>query len=250
MLKTKRYYISSADRDDKSAKTTDFRIQLNNLISSEYDKAIIRKVVLPQTYYNVNSSNYILAWVDAANVFHGISITLGDYSDVELAAELQTLMNANKSVGDVATYTVSINSTTKKFTFSATANFELRCAGTKTIFPLLGFLTTYHRTGASSYTGNFVYNMQPTNIFYLASNIANNDNTFIPSGDRSIVLSIPIKYPHNFGTIICYEPKTPQVIDISHIGYQLTFKLLDDEFNVVDLNGSDINIEIDFMDKH
>lgn len=78
-------------------------------------------------------------------------VVLGSYTPTEMALVIQEAMNA---VGTL-TYTVTFNRSSRSFTISSTANFDLLVssgASSNKAYPAMGF-TGADRTGASTYTG-------------------------------------------------------------------------------------------------
>lgn len=242
--KDKRYYFSSSDRSNQNDTTTSFTILPTNQIEPYMKAIIVRKVTIPYTVYTVNNNNNKLYWVDSDASAKTTTLTNGNYNQNDLATLMTTAMNADKSSAN--TYTVTVSSVTAKFTITNnTSNFQLTCTNNSSaIWKTIGFSTTSNRTGSTAYTGDRILNLQPLNMIYICSNLADGNNSRVKGGDFPILCSIPIS--ENFGDIITYINDFGDAIPINNTKSQITFQLFDNNLNNIDLNGTDWSIEIDF----
>jgi len=113
--------INSAFRNmdlDDIHGTQDYRVELRSFIS-DVKHLRIHQIDIPASRYIIHSYNNVFRFQETTaqntlGTYHEIEIDVGDYTGTTLATELQTEMN---NVG-VATYTVSYNSATQKFTIT------------------------------------------------------------------------------------------------------------------------------------
>jgi len=207
---------------------------------------VVRKINIPYAYYTINDNNNKLYWTDdVGNALITSTLTNGNYSVATLANMIQTVMNTDTL--NSQTYTITSSSITSKFTFSGTGAFKLYGAtyaarSYKSCWKIIG--CTLDHSGSSAYNMTNVYNLQPTNGMYVESNLAPS-TSYTQAGVRGIILSVPVNV--NFGSILHYEPQTFNPIPLNNTGNRITFRLLDDNFNIVSLNGLDWDLEIDFF---
>lgn len=231
----------------------------------------INNISIPHTFYNINSNNNTVTWVDASAAAQTSVIPVGNYSLSEILTELGTQMTADTSDG--LTYTATVNSKTSKTTitnsgpsvFSFTYNASVGCP---CFLTLLGFfeveseqqfLGDYNRiaalTGASSYTSNSSYFVSIRNI-YIKSNLARqavNYNSFSytyrNSGINDIIANIPVT--SSYGDLLTQEaPNHIIKYDIKNSNItELEFELVsDDSYKTIDLNGRAWTIEVIFFE--
>lgn len=240
----KRYYISSRDRDANSLSTTNFKVYLTVPIDRKFTQGSVRKVTIPYTIYTINSNNNKLYWVDSDATVITTTITNGNYDQNTLAAAIAAQMNIDKHSAN--TYTCTVNSTTAKITITNnTSNFQLTTTNTTSaIWDTIGFTTSSDKTGSTSYTGTNVYNLQPTSMFYICSTLSGSNDSLILSGDFPVINSIPVSA--NFGDIVTYTADTDDTFNINNTNTILQFELRDEKYNIIDLNGLNWSLEIDF----
>ena len=242
-LSSRRYYFNSINRNANSLSSANFNIALTNQIDPRYNAMIVHKVSMPYTYYTINNTNNNIYFQDGVSGILTATITEGNYTANSLASAIGTALTASSSVP--LTYTVTVSSVTNKFTIAATGSFSLFPA-TQTanaIWRTIGF-NGPNQISNTTFTAPNSYNLQPTNMVYIESNLAPS-TAYTSAGERSIILSFPIN--GNFGEIITYEPYSRNPIPLNNVGSYLTFILLDDNFNVIDLNGVNWSIEVDFL---
>jgi hypothetical protein len=100
--------------------------------------------------YVVTDDNKYIPFSEGASNYIAI-MKNGSYTLTEFVGEIERAMNVTGAL----LYTVSVNRTDRKITFSAPSNFTLKVTsgGSSTIYSPAGF-TGADRTGASTYTGN------------------------------------------------------------------------------------------------
>lgn len=240
----RRYYLSSRDKVLSTSSTNYFDINLTLNIDRKFTQASVRKITIPYSVYTINSNNNKLYWVDSDSKTKTSTITSGNYDETTLAAAITTQMNADKTSAD--TYTCTVSTATAKITITNnTNNFQLTCTNnSQAIWDTLGYSILSNKTGATTYTGTNVYNLQPTTMIYICSSISGGNDSRVPSGDFPIIGSVPVSA--NFGDIITYISDTDDTINISNTSSTLHFEVRDDQLRLLDLNGLNWSLEIDF----
>jgi len=108
----------------------------------------------PEDAFVIGGDNRRLCWYERPGLLLTATVTMGTYSDLELAAEIKAAMEAAGSEN----YAVWRDGDLERYYFqmispSASAIFALGAACASSIFPTLGF-TTLPRSGAFIYLGD------------------------------------------------------------------------------------------------
>lgn len=215
-------------------------------------KAIkLKRVVIPLTYYPINSNNNSIYWTDGNSVTHTTTITSQDYNATELATAIQTALNSDKDAGDSNTYAVSYDAQTMKYTFnlsSGSSNYEFNTTNAQfTMASVLGFNTDVDKTGSTLYTGDNVVSIG-SDVLYLASKklgcyIEGDEFHMDATTNYNIYACIPITDDISSVQVFNDDENIFKCNDNQKI-QKFDFQLLDDTFKQVDLNGSNWIIEI------
>ena len=181
------FTLDSRDRDDVNyPDPAKYRIRIpefHNVVSIELVAAEI-----PFTGYTVNTSNNVLTFQEEDNINIDVEIPPGNYTADQLATAIEDAMNA--ATGFSVTYSVTNDEIAGKFTIEATGGtapvFNLIFYGgtqkypssneinekevaiyeSNSIGPVIGF-DKIDRTGDTSYTGQFRYNLLGPKDLYL-----------------------------------------------------------------------------------
>lgn len=208
--------------DSKDASSTvsgGFRWTLPGSIA-KCDTFVINKVSLSNNFYQINQSNNKLI-ITYSSTDTTITITPGNYSDVELLAEIQTQLTAI-----AATLNIALGSNTQLITISDTGStvFGIKLSQS-TLNRSLGYGNT-DLTGASTYTAtNYFNNSWP--FITLHSNNLTSDFThnYMSDGRSNLIEVIPLP---SKGDYIFYEPsleyKYPFIVQGSFVQFDFYFR--------------------------
>lgn len=224
-----------------SGTPSNFSYQLLVAISNP-KKVALENIQIYNTAYTINNYNNKLYWTDGASVAHTSTLTNGNYTATSLADHIQDLLNADDTGAD--TYLVKFSDITGKITISNSGtNFSLTL-GTNTTNSCaytIGFDDT-NKTGASSYTGDFVVNLN-TKYYTVHTDLLNTNNTHQSDQINTIIAIVPNNV--NFGDCICYSPNLAKSFDLNQSEISsLSFYVKDDRKNTVDLNGVDWSMNL------
>lgn len=118
-------------------------------------KSSFKKIIIPFAWYPIDSTNNSLTVTDGGGTSAVVLTQPSTWSGNGIATMLQTALNADATLS--ATYTVTYNASTAKFTIAANGNFTLKFAtSNNTLYKILGFLNVDTYTGAATYTGDNV----------------------------------------------------------------------------------------------
>lgn len=200
-------------------------------LDGEYD---LRCLLLTNTFYNVDSTNNKIYFNENSSN-KTATITPGYYT-------VSTITTAVKSALDTAsggynTFTVSIDSATKKMTFSASNNFsfvftsELTPYNTAHDILGIGYRNT---TAATSYTATNIVNLGDPMSVYI--NIDAADNQFM-SASNDVFGCIFVPLVKVYGEVIeINQLNYPQTIKIKHTN-RLRIQIRDADGQIRGLNG-------------
>ena len=141
--------VSSEDRVNITETSTQFTVRIRPAINNARRVSLAWSII-PNTTYNVTSSNNTLYWFDAAAAT--ATIAPGSYTATSLATAVAAAMTAAGSQA----YTVTYSGTTYHYTISAGSNFTLRYdrARANTIFPTMGYRYFGDGGSSTSFEGN------------------------------------------------------------------------------------------------
>jgi hypothetical protein len=199
----------------------------------------VQSVVIPETYYCVNSNNNVLTIADTTPSNYDITLTSGNYDISELTTELETQLNASACAG---TFTCSYNINTGKMTYTNSSE-ATTIDSTSSAYTLLGKMMplTTHVTHTSSQSVDLA-GSKMVHIRCLGLTSNSRAKTYIAltangsMTNQDLLLSYPLKLTATY-TLTKSDDETIRVpCDIQNLS-NLTLQLLDDDFNTLDLNG-------------
>lgn len=128
----KNILIRSKDRTSGDPHNFAIEFKADNLDG----KYVVKNVSLPNSFYNVNSSNNVVYFYETG-ASTSATIPVGNYTASSLATQLKTSMDAVSTV----TYTITYSNISGKFTFvsSGNSNFEWGSNTANSARYLLGF---------------------------------------------------------------------------------------------------------------
>lgn len=114
--------INSENRTNRQlTSSTDFTIEIANVVSQPYLLYSLKSATIPKTFYNIEQPRNTFTIIDSVGQ-NTVTIPRGNYTMTNLLAELQTQLNA---LG-VDTYTTSFSDITGKITITSSfANFAI-----------------------------------------------------------------------------------------------------------------------------
>jgi hypothetical protein len=203
---------------------------VNNVVAVELLTACI-----PKTFFNVSAAlgNNMFYFSDSSGPYV-VTVPDGFYSATNLLSYLQGQLPGG-------TGTVTVSSTTGLVTIADTATpFHLDGTQPNNILPLLGFLLPQIYTGAATYTGTIVLNLdKPYNLFITCSQAGSSASTTGLLTGFNWAISVAEGGP---GSIVTWkqgqEYQSKVVIAKTNFS-ALNFTLTDDNGTAINLNGGD-----------
>ena len=248
-------FVDSSDRNSGDT-INDFSIDLSD---SKYDtiNAIeIKKVDMVKSFYNIDDTNNQIYFLDTGVTATTSTITNQDYTEAQLATEVQTQMNAD---GD-GTYTVTFGSQTGKMTLAiGSGNYELTTTTTtNAVWDVIGFDTSADKTGAGTYTGDNLVDINHPKYIDIKSRAISNlmdGNQETTSAGQTVYSNVLKRIHFDQGNtflkkISGEQNQAPRVI---HLASELRLPRMD--FRLEDQNGNSppangVNYAMDIMLYH
>lgn len=253
-----------------SGTASDFSVYSPNTLvnrNKAYNYIEVRQVVLPMTFYNVratignNTECSTIYFTNSSAEEKKYAVPDGYYNIEDLMAKIKAGLDSNDGTGTTYTVELVVDSTTStilthKVRISADANFALRF-GDDSINSLIPDLLGYERSDTSAgttFTASKIYSLRNNgNFIHIGSNIQTNTFNFSDNngsvslsnkyGSLSILASVPI---NDFGTYVYGNTSRLKLkTNVTQLnGFQ--FKLLDENYNIIDTNGQDWSMELIF----
>jgi hypothetical protein len=235
--------INSKNRLSESISSTNFSYNIGSAI--EIQELAIKSISLPNTAYNITIYNNRLNYVNGG-VPKVVILPFGQYDISTLITTLTTLMT---SAGSPVIITQNPLTYKLKFEFVLATYFIIDTVSTLPNY--IGFnlknVSQFPISAVPTIIAPNVPNLQGTNNYYVASRTlgqGTNALLFNAIQNLSIIAVIPNTAP--YGSIIHYTP--PDILlDLKLYAskqniQQIDIVILDTNFNIVDLNGSEVEL--------
>lgn len=224
--------ISSKDRMNQSDTSSSFTVQFNEAI--RFDKLAFVGAYIPNTIYNITSSNNLVYFNDGANRI--ATIPSGNYDVSTLSSAIQTQMNSVSAL----TFTVSYSPMTYKMTITGTAPYSLTFGTntTNSIAKKIGF-ANLNTTPALSQTGNNAVQLNKQIMYINIKELVS-----IAKTSSNIIYNFAIPINANSNEVIQYYENTAFKQEFS-IGNNMnlntiSFELRDEDNQLINFNGAEL----------
>ena len=235
--------INSRNRLPESLSSSNFTYNIGSTI--EIQELALKSVSLPNTAYNINLNNNNFNFI-----YNGIQysrgLPIGHYNINTIIAALIT--EVGSAVGNPTALTIALDPLTQKpkYTFAQPTQIYISSLAT-----LVGFNlpldTLYPSSPATIINAPTLPNLQGTMNYYIASRtLAQGTNALLYNAVRNLAILAVIPNSVPFGSIIQYVPSDILLDLKSYAGkqniQQIDIIVLDTDFNVIDLNGAEIEL--------
>ena len=222
--------IDSTDRGVDSTSPEDGIYHLNDSHLHQVKSIRFKSLTFANTMYNINAYNNTLNY-ELVGVPKTVNIPVGSYTVATLVIAF------NLAQADIV---VANNATTNVFAFTSGSNTKI--LATSTIGRVLGVTTD--TVNGLAYNGNQIYNLTYTYMIHVLSNALARSDNLISSNRKKwpVICSIPMDKGYSF--LVHHEEKAGvDTADFSvHNGHvnlsSIDIKIVDDDYRVIDLNGS------------
>lgn len=226
-------FINSGNRT--SGIPGNFTINLSDQIPTpnNYDQIVLLSASIPKSYYTIGASNTFTLTEGVQTTT--ITIPQGNYDAISLASAIATLLSTNTKI--IATYTATFATLTGKITFVTSSATATSFTFNNALAYNLGFLPGTYSFTAKTLVPPNVVNIQFTSTITITCNAV--------AGKTNILAQI-VPQSGNFAMLTYNElapaySSKPMVMSSSS---SLSFTLLDEYNNVIDLNGVDCQMTI------
>lgn len=228
--------IKSRDRENQLSDASNCSIQLKQAIQGRYQ---IMSVVMTNNIYTIDNSNNKIYFYEN-NTSKIATITNGYYSDADITGNIKTAMNTASS--GYNSFTVNLNTNTKKLTISASNpfKFEFSKSNNDDAADLIGFYRYNDSDQLTSHTMPYVRDLSGCKAVLLQlSNCVNNE--FLTVSDRfnnHIIGNVYIPLNVNYGEIKYMDTfEFPTIINLSSTD-RIHIKIIDvQNGNIRPING-------------
>lgn len=250
--------VNSHDRDIPTQNSNSFKYILNGVGALNVNRYRVTKICVPYTFYSIPQQTFRL--FEGAVQYDPV-LPAGNYSAGELIAQLIASFAA---AGAPGVYTITFSRITQKFTINIGAGvFNLdfpnlpgysgALSDSKNLGVLMGLIATNGTGGTAtpagaSFTSPFAANLSGIKKILVQCNELDNNFTSISRKNKgSIIASFDI--PADRGDYLIYQSQTEDWLPLGDkFSSMLNFKLLDENEELIDLNGRDWTIEI-YLDR-
>jgi hypothetical protein len=221
----------------------------------------IASVSFPNNAYNVNGTgggaNNTFS-ITANSITTLYTVPPGFYTTATLITAVQTAVQAYLTgLGNGQTFTLTqdsisqiVSATYNQGTSGVTFMTIQDAAGNSGVWELLGFIgsAAINLPSGTAVAATNLPSLGGLKEVYLQSAALAMGNMFDGTGQKNVLLTIPITAP--FGISNVFECKVDNLCEITYMGprtlQQVDFQLTDKNGNIVDLHGGNLNINLKF----
>ena len=232
MDKAKKHILLLNSEDKSSGTNTDCVFHLNENELHECNYVSLKDIWLINTIYNVDVTNNVLSY-NIGGITKSITIPPAQYSATTLLGQLQSLQSDLSFFNNTVQLKFIVTSTTPSFIIVSSP-----------LAKVIGF--TVQQGASTGYIGDRSYDLIRTKYLHVVSSKLAEYDAMITSKNKKypVIASIPVSVPYGY---ILNQTQDRDTSDFSKHNSNLNLssidiKFLDDNFNPVDLNGSDWSI--------
>ena len=278
-LTYKKVYVNTKYRTPDSKSSSDFKIQLRESFEvPENTICQVHEISIPHSWYSINTNNqnlYFRHQVLPPSTPQGITyrrviIPEGNYTAPELANAIKTeLNNVFDSGGRTDTYGAVYNTLSNNITISSnypdiifiplTDNDVVPIAGSfsnsvdvnslQSINTVLSFYDTVNDayTSSAPWTTGFINLLYHQDIYIACPELSNNNFHTPSSYSNAVVKKVSVNAPFAGVVVDSHGISEYDYINVSKRTITtLTFRLLDETGNTIDLNGANASFSLLF----
>lgn len=220
--------LHSKDRSAASKSAYDCQFHLNDYYLHQCKHVKLKQAAYTNLIYNVTSTKNTLNYESGGA--QSIVIPVGYYNSTTLATAINGLQ---------AHFVIAENSATKKYDFTSAGN--TRIYATSTVGRLIGVLVDTSLSMA--YSGDSAFDFVHTHFIHVLSTALSNNDSVISSNNRqhAVIASLPVDVGYGFVRHVNENRDTANYSEFnsSQNISTIDIKLVDDDMNQLDLNGSE-----------
>jgi hypothetical protein len=234
-------YLNSSNADkylDNSKSHCEWILPMIEIPDGYHIYLSIQNCVIPYSFYNINSSNNQLIYytnIQTTPIQNIVTIPEGNYNINQLITTLKSLMLLN--------FNITYNNINNKITFTYTSSFYI--SSSSTISEIIGFVKETDHYSDVNFTLTSVnnINMHPIKCINIVSNLMtfNINKSFV--NNNSILCCIPIN-SQPYSLIEYHNTNNFRVNLFVNTISTIRIKLIDDNGNLLNLNGLNFSITI------
>ena len=235
-------YLNSTSANVYRSGTSSVEFNFTNIdIPDDYQIHLgVQSASIPISFYNVNNNNNTIYYtLTTDSILYHITLPIGNYNVNTLLAQLNV---------SLANFTITFNKLTNKFRFEhATSNFTFNYQNNikSTCFGLLGLSRMDQISSARILSSDCVINLSPIRMIGIGSNLRTGNMNMNNINQQHVLVQIPVD--NNALGVVNYINTTGIKSNLftNHIS-SINIKILDQEDNLIDLNGVHWSIVLQF----
>lgn len=237
--------INSKYRTANSRSTSDFTYSIGE--SLEVDGITIKDISIPNVAYNINEFNNKLSFT-YGGLQASLTVPEGQYTVSQLSTYLETELSTLFGTA----LDLTLGDTTKKLTFTTTQLFRISNKESDSpLSKLLGIpfgTSFYPLLEQAGFTAPEIPQLQGPNNYLLSSQVLAQGYASILTDGKHVPIIMPVPITVEWGQIEQYESNDTE-LNTKHFArlqniQNIDIKIFDDDLNVVDLHGQDVEIVI------
>ena len=235
VIRSQIYYINSSNRVSGTSSNFTYTIDIPD--GSNFDSCLVLSMSIPLTYYTIRVLNNFFTLQELGS---NITITIprGNYDARTFATTLTGLLNSGIN-GWI--YSISLDMTTAKYTYSVTGNSgnQPSFIFTNHLVDQMGFDDNSTNTFVSdTLTSTEVLNFVSTNCLYLHSDLVDDQTSIL----QEVYSNNTIPYSYIIYNCLNADLYTKRLR--TNASSTFNFSLTDIDKNVIDLNGEEIAVTL------
>lgn len=236
--------LNSKDRvATTSGTSSDFLVKINNP-PKNVSQVCLREVIIPNSIYNINSTNNMLYFEIGFTGVSFMPVPSGNYTAISLVAKLNEIFT-----GFGVAVSVTYNSSNNKYTFTYLSLLHLYFGYPNTLSDVLGFNNiNYNNTIDGTITSPKAGSLNSIYSLYIIVKELGTPN----SNSKNLHYTFKISLNANTETIMYQESKIyyDQKVQLTNVVNSnlgdYSVRLVYDDGSLVDLNGLNWEITMDF----
>ncbi len=239
--------VSSRNKTYPTDTNGNFTISFNNAQLESFKAFRVKTVTVPYKMYPVNNTNNIIYFQESTGPLVAAQISPGYYTITTILAQINSVMNSASP--NSQTYTATYDNTLDRITITSSGTFSLQFSNTvNSASSVLGFSHTNTSLNLSNIGNNGP--ILSIDCLYLRSSYISSQllkGNILNNSITNIIQTIPINVSFNELIIYTAQDDSLQQLTMSNkFLNQIDFQITDFNGNIYDLNGSHVNIELEF----
>jgi len=230
--------ISSAERINTSDPVSNFRVSINNdSILQKINMIAVKEVTIPNTQYNIRSTNNILNLYYEGD--HLFTIPQGQYTINSLITTLNNIQSSVTFIQDPLTLKIGVKNNGYDYVLANTTNSIIKTLGGENLYNVFLSFTVY------TYFSNLP-DLTGARNFYVSSSVLSDGNSMIsPTLPKMPIIAV-VPNNTNWGQITYYQSNEQKLDEIYYPSQSQGKNLTNIDLQLRNLDGSFVELNLDW----